>query len=174
MICNQGTLFSLAGYATITNFKRTSKFADLLPAASDLFFHPIDFFRTCIEVLRLHTAHVSAETAERRKRKVEDVQKRSEYRKKHGLETEGVGGWTAKTDVDVLGPAIQTGKLDGAAMLPILESEGMARGIIDTETGTRLFRRTESARSCLSRFRARLLYIQSQRGYSVASVSGPR
>jgi hypothetical protein len=123
MIYNQGTLFSLAGYATITNFKRTSKFADMLPAASDLFFHPIAFFRTCIEVLRLHTAHVSAETAERRKRKVEDVQKRGEYRKKHGLETEGVGGWTAKTDAEVLGPAIQTNEVDGALVLPVVEGE---------------------------------------------------
>lgn len=90
----------------MNNFKRTSKFADMLPPASDLFFHPISFTRTCIEVLRLHTAEVSAETAERRKRKVEDVAKRSEYRKAHGLETAGFGGWTAKTDEENLGPAI--------------------------------------------------------------------
>jgi hypothetical protein len=118
---NQGTLFSLAGYATITNFKRTSKFADILPPASDLFFHPITFFRTCIEVLKLHTAHVSAETAERRRRKVEDVQKRSEYRKKHGLEKEGIGGWTAKTNAEVLGPAIPT---DDASANAAIETPG--------------------------------------------------
>lgn len=64
---------------------------------------------------------MSAETAERRKRKVEDVQKRSEYRKKHGLETEGVGGWTAKTDAEVLGPAIHTDEVDGPAILPAVE-----------------------------------------------------
>jgi hypothetical protein len=81
----------------------------MLPAASDLFFHPIAFVRTCLEVLRLHTAHVSAETAERRRRKVEDIQKRAEYRKKHGLEHEGFGGWSAKTDEDDLGPALPTG-----------------------------------------------------------------
>jgi hypothetical protein len=98
----------LAGYSTVTNFKRTSKFADMLPSASDLFFHPIAFVRTCVEVLRLHTAAVSAETAERRKQRVDDVQKRGEFRKAHGLETEGIGGWTAKTDEEALGPAIHT------------------------------------------------------------------
>jgi hypothetical protein len=80
----------------------------MLPAASDLFFHPIAFVRTCLEVLQLHTAHVSAETAERRRMKVEDIQKRGEYRKKHGLENEGFGGWTAKTDREDLGPALPT------------------------------------------------------------------
>jgi len=39
-----------------------------------------------IEVLRLHTAHVTAETMERRKHKVEDVAKRAAYRKAHGLD----------------------------------------------------------------------------------------
>jgi hypothetical protein len=91
----------------------------MLPAASDLFFHPIAFVRTCLEVLRLHTAHVSAETAERRRRKVEDIQKRAEYRKKHGLEHEGFGGWTAKTDGDDLGPALPT----GAAVAAVQDGE---------------------------------------------------
>ncbi len=40
---------------------------------------------------------------------MEDVQKRGEYRKKHGLEHEGIGGWTAKTNEQDLGPAIETG-----------------------------------------------------------------
>jgi hypothetical protein len=119
---SQGTLFSLGSYVTITNFKRTSKFADMLPPTSDLFFHPIMFFRTCGEVLRLHTAEVSAETAERRKRKVDDVQKRSEFRKKHGLETEEIGGWTAKTDAGAVGPAIAVG--NGAGANAVLATEG--------------------------------------------------
>jgi len=79
----------------------------MLPTGSDLLFHPIHSIRQFFEVLRLHTARVSAETAERRKRKVEDVQKRSDYRKAHGLDTEeGFGGWTAKSDAESLGPAI--------------------------------------------------------------------
>jgi hypothetical protein len=47
---------------------------------------------------------------ERRKHKVEDVAKRAAYRKAHGLDQDqGFGGWTAKTDDEVLGPAIKLG-----------------------------------------------------------------
>jgi hypothetical protein len=60
------------------------------------------------EVVKLHVEHTSVETAERRKRKVEDVQKRSEYRKAHGLEgSGGFGDWTAKKKGEELGPALE-------------------------------------------------------------------
>ena len=56
----------------------------------------------------MHTAYISAQTAERRKKKVEDVQKRAEYRKAHGLDKEeGFGGWTARKDEEVLGPGLR-------------------------------------------------------------------
>lgn len=60
----------------------------------------------------MHTDYISAQTAERRKQKVEDVKKRSDYRKAHGLESEsdtGLGGWTAKSDDEVKGPAYREG-----------------------------------------------------------------
>jgi hypothetical protein len=51
---------------------------------------------------------------ERRKRKVEDVSKRAAYRKAHGLENDqNFGGWTAKSDEQLLGPAIPIGEIDG-------------------------------------------------------------
>lgn len=57
----------------------------------------------------MHTVHISAVTAERRKKKVEDVSKRAQYRKAHGLDKdEGFGSWTAKTDEEMLGPALKT------------------------------------------------------------------
>lgn len=64
----------------------------------------------------MHLAYVSAQTAERRKQKVDDVSKRSEYRKAHGIDQgEGIfGGWTAKTDEESMGPALREG---GAASL---------------------------------------------------------
>lgn len=41
---------------------------------------------------------------------MEDVAKRAAYRKAHGLDKdEGFGGWTAKTDREVLGPGIKLG-----------------------------------------------------------------
>ena len=54
---------------------------------------------------------MSEVTAEKRRQKVEDVRKRSEYRKAHGMDQdEGVfGGWTAKSDGEVMGPAIRGG-----------------------------------------------------------------
>jgi hypothetical protein len=107
----QGTLFAMAATVFITNFKRDSPFADMIPHWTQLFVHPIRYTRTVFEVLRLHQAHITAETQERRKQKVEDVQKRSAYRKAHGLEKdEGFGGWTAKSDEQLLGPGIPLGE----------------------------------------------------------------
>jgi hypothetical protein len=60
----------------------------------------------------MHTDYVSAQTAERRRQKVEDVRKRSEFRRAHGMDDggEGVfGGWTAKRDEEVMGPGMREG-----------------------------------------------------------------
>lgn len=58
----------------------------------------------------MHTEYVSEQTAERRRQKVADVRKRSEYRKAHGIDEEGMfGGWTVKSDAEALGPAIREG-----------------------------------------------------------------
>lgn len=79
----------------------------MLPPGRDFWFHPFRFIANYGHVYKLHTDYVSAETAERRKKKVDDVQKRSRYRKAHGLEDErGFGGWTAKSDAESLGPAL--------------------------------------------------------------------
>ncbi|KAM3066792.1 hypothetical protein ACMFMG_011861 [Clarireedia jacksonii] len=126
-----GTLSTLAGGVFVSNFKRDSPFGDMLPHWTQLFVHPIAFTRTVIEVLRLHTAHVTAETMERRKHKVEDVAKRAAYRKAHGLDQDqGFGGWTAKTDSEVLGPAIKLGddKIAGEAVGMATEVPSDAHG----------------------------------------------
>jgi len=102
-----GTLFSLAFTVAITDFKNSSPFADMLPNWYDIFFHPIAFCRTMAEVIRLNQAHTTAKTQEMRTRRMEDVGKRAAFRKAHGLDTdEGIGGWTAKSDAEALGPAI--------------------------------------------------------------------
>lgn len=97
----------LATFTFVENFKRTSPFADMLPSGSDLVSHPFSSIRTAVEVVRLSEAQRSAEVAEKRKRRVDDVVKRSEYRKAHGLDKDqGFGGWTAKTDAESMGPAV--------------------------------------------------------------------
>jgi hypothetical protein len=116
----QSTLFSLAVFVFVTNFKQNSPFADMIPPWTDLFAHPIAFWRRWIDIIRMNTAHVAAETQERRTRKVEDVAKRAQFRKAHGLEGgDGFGGWTAKSDAQLLGPGMPLG--DGAAGEPVQE-----------------------------------------------------
>lgn len=51
----------------------------------------------------MDVARTTAETQERRKRDLEDVQKRNTYRKAHGIAEEssqGMGGWNVKGDVE--------------------------------------------------------------------------
>ena len=58
----------------------------------------------------MHTAYISAQTAEKRKQNVEDVRKRSEFRKAHGMDKDGAfGGWEAKTDREIMGPGMREG-----------------------------------------------------------------
>ena len=110
----------------------------MLPESNTLFSHPIKFCAQVIEVFKLNTAHTSAETAERRKRKVDDVQKRAQYRKAHGLDkNEGWGGWTAKGDDEeaspVKGDGVNTSsvaKVDGA----IGKEVGSEQAIASTES----------------------------------------
>ena len=87
--------------------------------------NPIAYLRTWGEVLKLQTAHTTAETAERRRQRVEDVSKRAEYRKAHGLDkNDGFGGWTAKSDGQLLGPAIPLGEAgQGKDGSPAVEQE---------------------------------------------------
>lgn len=96
---SQGTLASLAIFVATENFKSTTPFADMLPERSDYWEHPIVSLHTTYDVWRLTQIHNSAIVAEKRKKNVDDVVKRAEYRKAHGLENQGgFGNWTARED----------------------------------------------------------------------------
>ncbi|KAK4987138.1 hypothetical protein LTR50_004835 [Elasticomyces elasticus] len=101
------TLISLAFFTFVTNFTNNTPYKDMLPPGSLIFSHPFQFVGKYIEVYRMHVSYVSAQTAEKRRRKVEDVQKRAEYRKAHGLDQDGLFGWTAKTNEESIGPALR-------------------------------------------------------------------
>ncbi|KAI3399227.1 hypothetical protein diail_7596 [Diaporthe ilicicola] len=104
-----GTLAGLAIFVATENFKSNTPFADMLPASSDYWEHPIISMRTLFDVWRLTQLHNSAVVAEKRKKNVDDVVKRSEYRKAHGLEKEGAfGNWTARDDTQ--SPQAEPGK----------------------------------------------------------------
>ncbi|KAI4177345.1 MAG: hypothetical protein LQ343_000325 [Gyalolechia ehrenbergii] len=114
MSISMTVLFSLAAIVFVENFHRSTPYIDMLPAGKEFWSHPFQFAATYGHVYKLHTDHVSAETAERRKKKIDDVQKRSRYRKAHGLENEqGFGGWTAKSDAESLGPALPSQDFPG-------------------------------------------------------------
>lgn len=99
---------SLAVFTFVENFKHTSPFAHMMPAASDFVYHPIDTMSQIVEIIRLSEAHNTAIVAEKRKRRVDDVEKRNEYRKAHGLpDTRGFFGGTSttRTEDDVVAEA---------------------------------------------------------------------
>ncbi|KAB5582377.1 hypothetical protein GE09DRAFT_1211028 [Coniochaeta sp. 2T2.1] len=97
-----GTLTGLALFTFVQNFKHTSPFADMVPRPSDFLYHPITSVRTVVEIVRLSEARNTAIVMEKRKRRVDDVDKRNEYRKAHGIDTNSsfFGTWGARKDGD--------------------------------------------------------------------------
>ncbi|KAK6006127.1 hypothetical protein QM012_006537 [Aureobasidium pullulans] len=91
-------LISLAFFTWLNNFLTNTPYLDQLPPNNMFFSHPIAFLSRYAEVYNLHSQYISIQTAELRKNKVDDVRKRAEFRKAHGLnEGEGVfGGWSAR------------------------------------------------------------------------------
>ena len=87
----QFVLLSLAFSTFALNFVHTTPYAALLPARADFLSHPFRALRQALDVYKMHAEHVSAETAERRKRKVDDIDKRNEFKRAHGIDVEEGG-----------------------------------------------------------------------------------
>lgn len=121
----------------MSDFLRNTPYRDMLPPNSMFFSHPFSFIGRWVEVYDLHIAYVSAQTAERRKQKVEDVRKRSEYRKAHGLDQEeGIfGGWTAKSDEETRGPGLREGNVQLGAQPGPETSVDLAEGTVENVVG---------------------------------------
>ena len=84
-----GVLTGLAGTMAVANFLKTS------PHAGDIdwsWSHPIAASRRFVAAYKLEAEDESRRTAERRKKLVDDVEKRGEYRRAHGLEKTGDQG----------------------------------------------------------------------------------
>ncbi|PWY74422.1 hypothetical protein BO70DRAFT_364388 [Aspergillus heteromorphus CBS 117.55] len=79
-------LISLATFTFTVNFKRNSPFAHLLPPWSALLGHPFSTISQAVSVFRMHVEHTSMQTRENRRRRVDDAEKRRQYRVAHGLE----------------------------------------------------------------------------------------
>ncbi|KAJ5595929.1 hypothetical protein N7450_002387 [Penicillium hetheringtonii] len=81
-----GILTSLATFTFTTNFKATSPYAHLLPSWSGLFTAPFDTISQALHVYRMDVQHNSMRVREQRHRRIEDAEKRRQYRVAHGLE----------------------------------------------------------------------------------------
>ncbi|KAE8363311.1 hypothetical protein BDV27DRAFT_130125 [Aspergillus caelatus] len=92
-------LTTLATFTFTTNFKRSSPFAHLLPSWSDLLWHPIDTISQALAVFRMHVQHTSVQTREKRHQRIEDAEKRRQYRIAHGLEEPTEEQGKAETEV---------------------------------------------------------------------------
>lgn len=92
-----GILLGLAGIVSVTNFLRTSRFA------GGVFWdpwRPVASAGSVLVAVREHVEEESRRVGAQRKKKVEDVDLRGEYRRAHGLEKRGkeggFGGWAVK------------------------------------------------------------------------------
>lgn len=118
---------SLTGYVILTNFLSTTIYKDQLPPNSFFSSHPFRFIKRYWEVYQMHTLHVSAETAERRRMNVDDVRKRSQYNAAHGIQERSgflglggsvVGASESEVESEAVGGGVQAGLgADGRAMI---------------------------------------------------------
>lgn len=115
IMLHQGTLCVLAAIAGYENWKMATDFRDQLPSVGDFLRRPIDSASMALEVWKLHIAVSSDVTAEKRRRNVEDVMKRSTYRRAHGLESE---------DKEGMGAFTWTAREHGVNRMPGLRTEG--------------------------------------------------
>lgn len=77
----------------------------------------------------MHIAYTTEQVAEKRRQKVADVRKRAQYRKAHGIEEEHVfGGWTAKSDEEMLGGGMKESGLEGGAAQVDVEGQSPRDG----------------------------------------------
>lgn len=132
----QSVLVSLVFGIWFNDFMHTTPYKDLLPPNDMFFAHPLIFLQRYWEVYDMHVAYVSEQTAERRRQKVADVRKRSEYRKAHGMDGgEGMfGGWTARSDTEVMGPGLREGGGEVRAPSPETTME-LAKATVENVEG---------------------------------------
>ncbi|KAF2484304.1 hypothetical protein BDY17DRAFT_323171 [Neohortaea acidophila] len=141
-------LLSLIFAIWFSDFYYTTPFQDLLPPKSMFYSHPFQYLGRYWSVYQMHVDHTSAEVAERRKQKVDDVKKRSDYRKAHGMEDGGLFGWTAKTDEEELGPALREGggsgpnpAVDIASPTAVIDTKAEEHVYLDFEGKTQVARK---------------------------------
>ncbi|KAI5203577.1 alkaline ceramidase-like protein [Aureobasidium subglaciale] len=150
-------LISLAFFTWLNNFLANTPYLDQLPPNNMFLSHPIAFLSRYAEVYNLHSQYISAVTAEQRRNKVDDVRKRGEFRKAHGLEEqEGVfGGWSARdaTTQEV----VQEGVLAGVGNeMPVQKEtqkeKEVLEAVVDKEGGAEAYADFEGRRKPIKKW----------------------
>lgn len=86
-----GILVTLAIAAWYMDFMSKTIYSELIPTRKDFYMHPIQSTGRFIEVYKMHIAHTTAEAQDRRLKKMEDTEKRKEYRLQRIREAEEKG-----------------------------------------------------------------------------------
>ena len=68
------------------SFLHTTPYRDQLPSSSDFFNHPFSAMGQFTDVYKRHVAYETELVASKRRKKLEDAQKRKEFLKEHGVE----------------------------------------------------------------------------------------
>lgn len=133
------TLTSLAVYTVFASFVHNTEFRDQLPTAKDFFRTPFSAISQFLQVYKLHVASESEKVADKRRRKLEDVQKRKEFLREHGVEPGFLtGSWMEKfgtIESDKAREAMKSERespaIDAAVGSPINQSANLASGSSD-------------------------------------------
>ncbi|KAL9124428.1 MAG: hypothetical protein Q9217_006237 [Psora testacea] len=89
-----GTLFSLASFVAWENWCRSTTFRDRLPSKEHVLYHPIDSFLQFWDAWKKNVRETSNSVGEKRKRGIDDAQKRGSYRRVHsGDPNQGIELW---------------------------------------------------------------------------------
>lgn len=78
----------------LIQFTTTNRYPELLPSSSLFFSHPIRYVKTYAQVVRMNMEASSTEALNNMHRNADDVQRRGEFRRAHGIpETTGTAAW---------------------------------------------------------------------------------
>jgi hypothetical protein len=88
----QSILFTLAFATFYMDFHSKNKYAELVPPSSLFWSHPFEYVSQYMQVYRMHKQAETAEHLLKKQRKQDEVRKRREYMRAHGIEHEGPYG----------------------------------------------------------------------------------
>jgi len=85
-------LITLALSTFYMDFHSKNKYKELVPPSSLFWSHPFEYLSQYAQVYKMHKQAETAENLMKRQRKQDEVRKRKEYMRAHGLEHEGPYG----------------------------------------------------------------------------------